>query len=892
MSKSPYKRYIKKMQEMYNHKTIEEKHQTNWEQNQTFEVNENTDKPKYYCLSMFSYPSGKLHMGHVRNYTIGDVLARYHKLNGYNVLQPFGWDAFGLPAENAAIQNTASPSSWTYQNIDYMRWQLKSLGLAVDWRREFATCDPKYYKWQQWLFVELYKKDLIYKKNGIVNWDPVDNTVLANEQVIDGKGWRSGAPVIKKEIPMYYFKITAFAEELLQDLDSLNGWGSDVKLMQKNWIGKSRGLDITFPFVNTETNSTSDIKYVKVFTTRPDTLIGVTYVAVSHAHPLSKLACTLNNSLIDQIKAYEQGGVSEMELSQQEKLGVFSGLYVSHPITQNHIPVWIANYVLSNYGTGAVMGVPAHCERDFEFAQKYQIPYKIVLKTKDDGELNPQNLTHSTCSEIDPDNILTNSMQFSGLNYNQAFDSIHLELSKSGHSEIKTNYRLRDWGISRQRYWGCPIPIVYCESCGDVPLNIEDLPVILPTDITMEANVSVLKNHPDFTHAKCPKCGGDAKQETDTMDTFVDSSWYYARYTSYDNHNQILDNRANYWLAVDQYIGGVEHAILHLLYARFIHKCLYSLNLVNTKEPFTSLLTQGMVLANTFYRENPNGGRTWFNLTDVNYTVSVDGKITNPRLKKDGVEVIYGGMEKMSKSKNNGIDPQFIIEKYGADTARLFMMFASPPELSLEWSDNGLDGAHRFIKRIWRMACEHVSCKEFQDINNTDNFDIKNLSQEQTKLMILLNKTILKVTNDIAVRKQFNTAIASIMEFINHYQKVAFIDTNGVKCRQYILKNIVIMLSPITPHLSEELISYLCPQVTLSDVSWPKPDDTLLEHENVEIIVQVNGKLRAKLIVAQNTPKEELEKMALDNHNIKKIIGDGQIKKIIIVPNKIINIVV
>lgn len=875
------------MQETYNHKLIEKKHQDNWQKNKTFNANEKSNKPKYYCLSMFAYPSGKLHMGHVRNYTIGDVLARYHHLNQYNVMQPFGWDAFGLPAENAAIQNKVAPAKWTYQNIDYMRWQLQSLGLAIDWDREFATCSPDYYKWQQWLFVQLYKKGLIYKKNGVVNWDPIDQTVLANEQVIDGKGWRSGATVIKKEVPMYYFKITAFAQELLSELDNLPGWPEQVKTMQRNWIGKSSGLEITFPYLN---NRELD---VNIFTTRADTLMGVTFIAVSNEHPLAQVACQSNPSLKQIINEYNSGGVSEAELATQDKKGVFSGLYVKHPMTNANIPVWIANYVIASYGTGAVMGVPAHCQRDFEFAKKYHLEIKIVVADHKQLVQNIDELKEAIATEVDPLNLLINSGELDGLNYNQACDKVNQTLSKNNLSTIKTNYRLRDWGISRQRYWGCPIPIIHCEHCGDVLVKEAELPVILPEDIIPDGSGSPLTRDKQFLKTTCPNCNSDARRETDTMDTFVDSSWYYARYTSPDCQSMALDKNANYWLAVDQYIGGIEHAILHLLYARFFHKCLKLLGLVETNEPFTNLLTQGMVLADTFYKEDTNGKREWFNPTDVKCALDDKGNFIDARLKKDGTEVKYGGMEKMSKSKNNGVDPQFIIEKYGADTARMFMMFASPPELSLEWSDNGLEGANRFIKKLWRIVYEHINNMPNMDLITAGNYLSSNLSTEQAKLEIQLNQTIVKVSRDIGERKQFNTAIASIMELLNNYIKVAFVSDEAKHFRHQFIKKILLMLYPITPHVCEELWLVINPNSNISDQSWPSINQDLLHNANVEIIIQINGKLRGKISLAKDTTKGELEKIALNNDNVKKFLGDNPvIKKVIVVANKLINIVV
>lgn len=856
------------MQEIYDFNSNEKKQQQKWLTNKTFESYENSPKPKYYCLSMFAYPSGKLHMGHVRNYTIGDVLSRFYRMQGYNVLQPMGWDSFGLPAENAALQNNQPPAAWTYQNINYMRSQLQSLGLAIDWTREFATCSPEYYRHQQWLFTKLYEKGIIYRKNGVVNWDPIDQTVLANEQVIDGKGWRSGATVIKKEIPMYYFKITDYASELLDDLDTLNDWPDQVKAMQRNWIGKSKGMEITFPYTN---------GILTVFTTRPDTLMGVTYVAVSVEHPLTEAALKLKPELADYVNKCKQGGVSEAELAKAGKTGVFSGLYVNHPISGEQIPVWIANYVLMSYGSGAVMAVPAHDERDFEFASKYNLPIKQVITP-----INREILELPLKSAYTEKGILTNSGNLNNLNFDDAFAKIEEILGNK--AKIKTNYRLRDWGISRQRYWGCPIPIIHCESCGDVTVPDSQLPVILPENIIPDGLGSPLARMPEFYATKCPKCGSDAKRETDTMDTFVDSSWYYARYASYDCSDKVLDSRANYWTPVDQYIGGVEHAILHLLYARFFHKCLRDLALVNSDEPFTNLLTQGMVLADTYYREDANGKKTWFNPADIKLIHNDKGQIVSAHSTLDKQPVQIGGMEKMSKSKNNGIDPQFIINQYGADTARLFMMFAAPPEQSLEWIDQGIEGSSRFIRRLWKLVYEH------QSRGIVTKYKAGELSNEQKKLRTGLHQTIAKASNDYKVRKQFNTVIAAIMELLNSYTKLDKMVEPALS--QEILENVVIILSPITPHICEELWQVLKPGTELLDQSWPITDESALEADEVEVIIQVNGKLRGKIMIDKSLSKEQVEEMAKKNHNVQKFIIGQTIKKIIVIPNKLINIVV
>lgn len=867
------------MQETYNFHDIEKRQQKKWLDNKSFIVNEQSTQPKYYCLSMLPYPSGKLHMGHVRNYTIGDALARFYKMKGFNVLQPFGWDSFGLPAENAALQSGTPPAKWTYQNIAYMKEQLQSLGLGVDWSREFATCSPEYYRHQQWLFTQLYTKGIIYRKNGIVNWDPVDQTVLANEQVIDGRGWRSGAVVIKKEIPMYYFKITQYAEELLNELDNLDGWPEQVKTMQKNWIGKSKGMEISFPTPNNDN--------LTVFTTRVDTLMGVTYVAIAAEHPLAQVALNSKPELAQYIASCSRGSVSEAQFATMEKTGVFSGLYVIHPITEERIPVWIANYVLMNYGSGAVMGVPAHDERDFSFAQKYNLPIKPVIAPLNSKELNStDNIAPPLTQVYTEHGILINSGTLDGLSFDEAFTKIEQMLTPKGLAKTTINYRLRDWGISRQRYWGCPIPIIHCKTCGDVLVPEDQLPVILPEDIIPDGSGSPLAKDPKFYETICPKCGANAVRETDTMDTFVDSSWYYARYTSSNCTDKILDERVNYWTPVDQYIGGVEHAILHLLYARFFHKCLRDLGLVKSNEPFTNLLTQGMVIAQTFYRDQENGQKIWFNPADVRVSLNENTKINTAILVSDNQPVISGGMEKMSKSKNNGIDPQIIINQYGADTARLFMMFAAPPELSLEWSDNGIEGANRFIRRLWRIIYEYTQN------GITTRYTDGQLTTEQQKLRTQLHQTILKVTYDFEVRKQFNTAIASVMELLNNYTRTTLLDSHGRQLAQELLESVVIMLSPIIPHICEELWRVLRPDTELLNQPWLTVDNAALTTNEVEMVVQVNGKLRGKIMIDKTLTKEQIEELAKQNHNVQKFIDNQVIRKIIVVPNKLINIVI
>lgn len=812
------------MQQQYPFKEIEQSAQQYWETNNTFAATEQSDKPKYYCLSMFPYPSGRLHMGHVRNYTIGDVLSRFHKMKGFNVMQPMGWDAFGLPAENAAIKNNTAPAAWTYSNIEHMKNQLKQLGLGIDWQREIATCKPEYYKWEQWLFTELFKKGLIYKKTATVNWDPVDGTVLANEQVIDGRGWRSGALVEKRDIPQYFMKITAYAEELLEDLDKLEGWPEQVKTMQRNWIGKSYGCEVEFPIVGQADN-------LKVYTTRPDTLMGATYVAVAAEHALATLAAKDNPALAEFIAECKRGSVAEADIATAEKKGMPTGLFVTHPLNGEQLPVWVANYVLASYGEGAVMAVPAHDERDFEFAGKYQLPIKAVIKH---AEINTLPMTEH--------GILFDSGEFNGLDFDAASAAIAAALSAKNLGKRRTQYRLRDWGVSRQRYWGCPIPIIHCASCGEVPVPAEQLPVVLPEDVVMDGVGSPIKKDASFYETTCPTCGGKATRETDTLDTFFESSWYFARYASFDSHNAMADERANYWLPVDQYIGGIEHAILHLLYARFFNKLMRDVGLLNNDEPFTKLLTQGMVL-------------------------------------KDG--------SKMSKSKGNTVDPQELIDTYGADTARLFMMFAAPPEQSLEWSDAGVEGAHRFLKRLWKAVYDHVALGTIEAYRNGE------LSAELKNLRRQLHMTIEKVSDDYGRRHSFNTAISSVMELMNALAKVEGADAISRQVRQEVLQNVALLLSPIVPHISQAIWAELCPNNHILNASWPAADTSAMEQDTIEYMIQVNGKLRGSIVVAKSTAKETLESLTLEQPFVQKFIEENMtVRKVIVVPNKLINVVV
>jgi leucyl-tRNA synthetase len=866
------------MHEQYQPREIEAAAQSHWDAQKSFEVSEQPGKDTFYCLSMFPYPSGKLHMGHVRNYTIGDVIARYQRMQGKNVLQPMGWDAFGMPAENAAMKNQVAPAKWTYENIAYMKAQLKSLGLAVDWTREVTTCKPDYYRWEQWLFTRLYEKGVIYRKNGTVNWDPVDQTVLANEQVIDGRGWRSGALIEKREIPMYYFKITAYADELLESLDELDGWPEQVKIMQRNWIGKSRGMEISFPY---DVASIGSEGVMKVFTTRPDTLMGATYVAVAAEHPLATLAAQNNPELQAFIDECKRGGVAEADIATQEKKGLATSLRVQHPLTGELLPVWVANYVLMNYGEGAVMAVPAHDERDFEFASKYDLPIKPVVRTSA-GDQTPAPWQDAYGEHGE----LINSGIFDGLDFDGAFDAIEVALQKKGLGQARTQFRLRDWGISRQRYWGCPIPIIHCDSCGDVAVPEDQLPVVLPEDVVPDGAGSPLARMPEFYECSCPKCGAPAKRETDTMDTFVESSWYFARYASPNYEKGMVDPAAaNHWLPVDQYIGGIEHAILHLLYARFFHKLMRDEGLVSSNEPFKNLLTQGMVVADTYYRTLENGGKDWFNPADVIVERDAKAKIIGAKLASDGLPVEIGGTEKMSKSKNNGVDPQAMIDAYGADTCRLFMMFASPPDMSLEWSDSGVEGASRFLRRVWRLAHAHVSA------GAAGTLDTASLSDEQKAVRRAIHLAIKQASVDVGQHHKFNTAIAQVMTLMNVLEKAATASEQDRALLQEGLETVALLLAPITPHISHELWQRLGKQGAIIDAQWPKVDESALVQDSLTLVVQVNGKLRGQIEVPAAATREEVEAAARGNENVLRFTEGLTIRKVIVVPGKLVNIV-
>ena len=815
----------------YQPQQVELDAQNYWQENQSFKAIEDQNKEKYYCLSMFPYPSGQLHMGHVRNYTIGDVLSRFQRLQGKNVMQPMGWDAFGLPAENAAMKHQVPPSKWTKENIDYMRGQLKRLGFAYDWDREVATCDSDYYRWEQWLFLRLLKKGLVYKKNSVVNWDPVDQTVLANEQVIDGRGWRSGALVERKEIPQWFLKITAYADQLLDDLDQLDGWPEQVKTMQKNWIGRSEGAEIQFTIKGSDT-------VVKVFTTRPDTLMGVSYLAVAPEHPLCLEIAATNPALDDFINESKVMSTAEADMETMEKKGFDLGIIAIHPITAEEVPVFSANFVLMGYGEGAVMSVPAHDQRDYEFAKKYNLAIKQVIQPANDNEnidLEQQAFTEK--------GVLVNSGEFSDLSSAQACIKITEKLAQLEKGAKRIQFRLRDWGVSRQRYWGTPIPIINCDLCGTVAVPDNELPVKLPENVTISGDGSPLKRMPEFYQCQCPKCGADAVRETDTFDTFMESSWYYARYCSPGCNDSMLDERANYWGPVDQYVGGIEHAILHLLYARFFHKLMRDEGLVKGDEPFTHLLTQGMVL-------------------------------------KDGT--------KMSKSKGNTVDPQGLINQYGADTARLFIMYAAPPEQSLEWSDSSVEGQFKFLKRLWALVQKHISESQGSE---KQAIDLTSLSKNQKQLRFKLHKTIQEVADDMGRRFTFNTAIAKIRELINLLDKQDFNEKQSIAIRQDVLEKVMIMLSPIVPHITHSLWQQLGCAGVIINQSWPEFDEKALIQDSIQYIIQVNGKLRDKIEVNSDATKEIIEKMAMEQEAVKRHLEGKTIRKVIVVPGRLVNIV-
>lgn len=859
------------MQQHYRPDLIEPAVQQYWAENKVFKAIKDTSKEKYYCLSMFPYPSGRLHMGHVRNYTIGDVVSRYQRMNGKNVLQPIGWDAFGLPAEGAAIKNKTAPAKWTYENIEYMKNQLKMLGFGYDWDREIATCRPEYYKWEQWFFTELYKKGLVYKKTSTVNWCPNDETVLANEQVHEGCCWRCDTPVEQKEIPQWFIKITDYAEQLLGGLDQLPQWPDMVKTMQRNWIGRSEGVEITFDVADTA-------EKVAVYTTRPDTFYGVSYLGIAAAHPLAELAAEKNPELAEFIREAKNAKVAEADLATMEKKGMATGLFAIHPLTDEKLPIWVANFVLMHYGTGAVMAVPAHDQRDFEFAQKYSLPIKQVIAPLADEEID---LTKQAFVEHGK---LVNSAEFDGLDFNGAFNGIADKLEKLGVGKRQINYRLRDWGVSRQRYWGAPIPMLTLANGETVPAPIEDLPIILPEDVVMDGVKSPIKADPNW--AKTTFNGEPALKETDTFDTFMESSWYYARYTSPSYAEGMLDkDEANYWLPVDQYIGGIEHATMHLLYFRFFHKLLRDAGFVTSDEPAQKLLCQGMVLADAFYYTSPTNERIWVSPTQVTLERDEKGRIikaTDP----EGRELVHTGMTKMSKSKNNGIDPQEMVEKYGADTVRLFMMFASPAEMTLEWQESGVEGAKRFLARVWNLVYEYS-----QNPAKTA-LDVTALSADQKALRRDVHKTIAKVSDDIGRRQTFNTAIAAVMELMNKLTRAPLESEQDRAVMAEALSAVVRMLYPITPHICFELWKALGNESNIDHAEWVKADEAAMVEDEKLIVVQVNGKVRGKVTVAADADEETVKTVAFADENVKKFTDNTQIVKVIYVPGKLLNVVV
>lgn len=859
------------MQQHYRPDLIEPAVQQYWAENKVFKAIKDTSKEKYYCLSMFPYPSGRLHMGHVRNYTIGDVVSRYQRMNGKNVLQPIGWDAFGLPAEGAAIKNKTAPAKWTYENIEYMKNQLKMLGFGYDWDREIATCRPEYYKWEQWFFTELYKKGLVYKKTSTVNWCPNDETVLANEQVHEGCCWRCDTPVEQKEIPQWFIKITDYAEQLLGGLDQLPQWPDMVKTMQRNWIGRSEGVEITFDVADTT-------EKVAVYTTRPDTFYGVSYLGIAAAHPLADLAAEKNPELAEFIREAKNAKVAEADLATMEKKGMATGLFAIHPLTGEKLPIWVANFVLMHYGTGAVMAVPAHDQRDFEFAQKYSLPIKQVIAPLADEEID---LTKQAFVEHGK---LVNSAEFDGLDFDGAFNGIADKLEKLGVGKRQVNYRLRDWGVSRQRYWGAPIPMLTLPNGETVPAPIEDLPIILPEDVVMDGVKSPIKADPNW--AKTTFNGEPALKETDTFDTFMESSWYYARYTSPSYAEGMLDKEeANYWLPVDQYIGGIEHATMHLLYFRFFHKLLRDAGFVTSDEPAQKLLCQGMVLADAFYYTSPTNERIWVSPTQVTLERDEKGRIikaTDP----EGRELVHTGMTKMSKSKNNGIDPQEMVEKYGADTVRLFMMFASPAEMTLEWQESGVEGAKRFLGRVWNLVYEYS-----QNPAKTA-LDVTALSADQKALRRDVHKTIAKVSDDIGRRQTFNTAIAAVMELMNKLTRAPLESEQDRAVMAEALSAVVRMLYPITPHICFELWKALGNESNIDNAEWVKADEAAMVEDEKLIVVQVNGKVRGKVTVAADADEETVKTVAFADENVKKFTDNTQIVKVIYVPGKLLNVVV
>jgi len=870
--------------QQYKPAEIERAAQQHWDSTEAFRVHADASRPKYYCLSMFPYPSGKLHMGHVRNYTIGDVLSRFHKMKGFNVLQPMGWDAFGLPAENAAIKNRVPPAKWTYDNIAYMKQQLKSLGFAIDWRRELATCTPEYYKWNQWLFLRMLEKGVAERKTQVVNWDPVDQTVLANEQVIDGRGWRTGAVVEKREIPGYYLKITDYADELLGDLDELSGWPERVKLMQANWIGKSTGVRFAFKHGIADDNGLIGDGQLWVFTTRADTIMGVTFCAVAAEHPLALHAARTNPELAAFIEKCKHGSVMEADMATMEKEGLPTGLFVTHPLTGKQVEVWVGNYVLMSYGDGAVMGVPAHDERDFAFAKKYDLPIEQVVALGDKAySLDAWQEWYGS-----KDGVCVNSGKYDGLNYTDAVDAIAADLAAQGIGEKKVQWRLRDWGISRQRYWGCPIPIIHCDSCGSVPVPDDQLPVVLPEDCVPDGSGNPLHKREDFLNVPCPCCGKPARRETDTMDTFVDSSWYYARYATTFGKDKMVDDETNYWMTVDQYIGGIEHAILHLLYSRFWTKVMRDVGLVNYREPFAHLLTQGMVLNNAFFHKPEGGGKNYFWESEIDIQKDAKGQIIGARLKKDGT-VLEHKLTTMSKSKNNGVDPQSLIEQYGADTARFFMMFAAPPEQTLEWSDAGVEGAYRFLRRVWSFG--HLFASEIRgQIGAQRQLAGAKLPEDLAAFRREIHLLLKQANYDLG-KQQFNTVASATMKMLNALEKAPRQGALAAETIEECFGILLRVLSPLTPHISHALWLDLGYGEDILKAAWPEPLDAALVQDEVELMLQVNGKLRGALRVPADAAKDAIEAAALAHEATIKFLEGRAAKKVVVVPGRLVNIV-
>ncbi|WP_397475983.1 leucine--tRNA ligase [Pusillimonas sp.] len=884
------------MQERYNPAAVEATAREDWQARDAYRVTEDAvgadgkPKPKFYACSMLPYPSGKLHMGHVRNYTINDMMARQLRMRGYNVLMPMGWDAFGMPAENAAIKSKVPPAKWTYDNIAYMKKQMQAMGLAIDWSREMCACDPKYYKWNQWLFLKMLEKGIAYRKTQVVNWDPVDQTVLANEQVIDGRGWRSGAPVEKREIPGYYLRITDYAEELLEQVQNgLPGWPERVRLMQENWIGKSEGVRFAFTHdIHDDQGSLIQDGRMHVFTTRADTIMGVTFCAVAPEHPLATQAARGNPALSAFIEACKQGGTTEAEMATREKEGMRTGLAVTHPLTGEQIDVWVGNYVLMSYGDGAVMGVPAHDERDFAFAKKYDLPIKDVIAHKD--KVFSTDAWQEWYGEKQQARTV-NSGKYDGLDHQATVDAVAADLAAKGLGEKQTTWRLRDWGVSRQRYWGTPIPIIHCEDCGPVPVPEQDLPVVLPDDLIPDGSGNPLNKHDAFLSCSCPSCGKPARRETDTMDTFVDSSWYFMRYTSPDNDQAMVDQRNDYWMPMDQYIGGIEHAVLHLLYARFWTRVMRDLGLVNFDEPFTRLLCQGMVLNHIYSRKNAQGGVEYFWPEEVDDIHDDKGVVVGARLRADGSEVQYGGIGTMSKSKNNGVDPQSLIDSMGADTARLFVMFASPPEQTLEWSDSGVDGAHRFLRRLWAFGQSQQAFIASVD-NNTPDWSAADAATKALRREIYGQ---LKQADYDYQRIHYNTVVSACMKMLNTLESATLPDT--VIARQGMADALGILLRvlyPVVPHITWQLwrdLGYTERLGDMLDAPWPEMDEAALIADEVELMLQINGKLRGSIMVANGTAKPEIEQQAAGHEAVARFLEGRPVKRVIVVPGKLVNVV-